>query len=97
MPDREQLYNALAYVITRWRLEANLTRESVYTAAHLHKNVYIRLEEGDGTYSPLQLQAIARVYNRRASDLMRAAESVTGDGEVPHISRNVREWRRQFG
>ncbi len=95
-PDR--LYAALAFIIRRWRLTAGLSQEDVWTGADLTKSTYTRLEDGDGIFSPRQLSAIAAIYERHGSELLREAENLlAAGGELPELPRTAREWRRRFG
>lgn len=93
----DQLYSALAHVIRHWRLEAGISQTTAYRTAGLTKNVYIRLEDSDGIFSALQLDAIAAVYGREGWELMREAKELIRAGEIPPLPRSVREWKRRFG
>lgn len=96
----DPLYIALAHVIRLWRLGADLTQQEAYLAARLKKNTYIRLEEAEGIFSARQLSAIAAIYQKQGSELLREAENILSAGKVPELPQlphSVREWKRRFG
>jgi transcriptional regulator with XRE-family HTH domain len=97
MTDDSQLYRKLAYVLRRWRLDADKSEADVYEAAGLAKNVYRRLEDNERPFSALQIAAIAAVYNKKAWELLRDAEELPDEQELPELPRSVREWRSRFG
>ncbi|AHH20750.1 helix-turn-helix domain-containing protein [Nocardia nova SH22a] len=93
-PDDREIYRTLAWVILKWRLDAEKTQEQVYRAADLAKNVYDRLEDNDRPFSAAQIRAIARVYGRSGKDLYAAAEDLLGVPNLPELPKSVRKWKR---
>lgn len=97
MPDHDQLYAALAYVIRRHRLEANLSQAQVYEAAHMTRNVLSRLEENERPFSAVQIRTLAQVFGLEGWQLLREAEEAMEAGDIPKLPASKRAWRRALG
>ena len=97
MPDHDQVYAALAYVLRRHRLDSSLSQEQVSKAAGMTRNVVGRLEDVERPFSAAQIVALAAIFEMEGWEFMKEAQDVMRAGEIPQLPASKRAWRRALG